>query len=107
MIVEYIRYVLKDHAPEDLTKAYELAGEQLRSAPECLGYELTHCGEDGACFILRITWQSAQAHMQGFRKGAHFPPFLQCIRPFVSEIAEMRHYSLTDITWMRAADTRT
>ena len=35
--------------------------------------------------------------MQGFRKGAHFPAFLAAIRPFIGEIAEMRHYEPTGV----------
>ena len=30
--------------------------------------------------------------MQGFRHGPHFPPFLAEVRPFIPDIAEMRHY---------------
>jgi len=48
---------------------------------------------------LRIHWISAAAHLGGFRKGPHFPPFLAAIRPFIAEIAEMRHYTPTDVTW--------
>ena len=35
--------------------------------------------------------------MQGFRKGEHFPGFFAAIRPFVGEIAEMRHYEPTAV----------
>jgi hypothetical protein len=31
--------------------------------------------------------------MQGFRRGPHFPPFLGLVRPFIPDIAEMRHYA--------------
>ena len=75
MIIEYIRYMLTTHTPEVLIEAYARAGEQLRLAPECLGYELTQCAEEPQSLILRIQWASADAHMQGFRRGAHFPRF--------------------------------
>ena len=89
--VEYIRYVLTDHDPDTLVAAYGEAGKHLAAAPECLGYELTQCAEDAASFILRISWLSVEAHMNGFRRGPHFPPFLAAIQPFIPEIAEMRH----------------
>ena len=92
MIVEYIRYAMTTHTPEDLIGAYGDAAKHLDAAPECIDYELTQCADDPKSLILRIRWQSAEAHMQGFRRGLHFPPFLGAIRPFVGEIVEMRHY---------------
>ncbi len=63
------------------------------------GFELTQCAQDATQFILRIDWVSAEAHMEGFRRGPNFPSFLALIRPFISEIAEMRHYEKTDVVW--------
>ena len=103
MIVEYIRYQLAASAPDAFLQGYEAACAELRAAPQCQGYELTQCDEDAKAFVLRILWESAEAHMQGFRKGPHFPPFFAAIRPFVKEIAEMRHYSVTPLAWTRAA----
>ncbi|MBU1326204.1 MAG: antibiotic biosynthesis monooxygenase [Alphaproteobacteria bacterium] len=96
MAVEYIRYRMAAHTPEALIAAYGDAATHLDLAPECLGYELTRCVEDPACLILRIEWTSTRAHLEGFRRGPHFPPFLAAIRPFIGEIEEMRHYELTD-----------
>ena len=102
MIVEYIRYALQVHRPDELMAAYAAAGAHLQAAPECLGYELSHCEEDPAALIVRICWTSTSDHLEGFRKGPNFPPFLDCIRPFIPEIAEMRHYALTDTVWSRS-----
>jgi quinol monooxygenase YgiN len=99
MIVEYIRYELKTHEPDELVGAYAQASEALRAAPECLGYDLAQCADAPNSFILRIRWESVEAHMQGFRRGPQFPPFFAAIKPFVAEIAEMRHYRETDIAW--------
>ncbi|MDR3528226.1 MAG: antibiotic biosynthesis monooxygenase, partial [Rhizomicrobium sp.] len=65
----------------------------LAAAPECLGYDLTQCEEDANSFILRIQWHSTKAHLEGFRKGSHFPPFFAAVKPFFDEITEMRHYT--------------
>jgi quinol monooxygenase YgiN len=101
VIVEYIRYQLAANSVADFLSSYEAACAQLRAAPQCLGYELAQCDEDPKAFVLRILWESAQAHMQGFRKGPHFPPFFAAIGPFVKEITEMRHYSPTPLAWTR------
>ena len=97
MIVEYIRYALTSHSGEELTEAYRKAAEQLEASPEALGWELTRCAEDPTQYILRIEWTSAEGHMEGFRRSPGFQPFLAAIRPFIGEIAEMRHYELTDV----------
>lgn len=98
MIVEYIRYAVADAARgEELLRAYSRAAKQLDAAPECLAYELTQCEEDAAAWVLRIEWRSTEEHLQGFRKGPHFPAFLAEIRGFMNEIAEMRHYSVTAV----------
>lgn len=99
MTVEYIRYAVPDAARgEALRAAYARAAAHLDAAPECLAYELTRCEEDERSWILRIEWSSTEAHLQGFRKGPHFPPFLAEVRAFVREIAEMRHYQPTNVS---------
>jgi len=101
MTVEYIRYELAAHQPEDLVRAYTIAADALRAAPECMAFELAQCEEAPHSFVLRIEWQSTDAHLQGFRKGPQFPPFLAAIKPFIAEIAEMRHYSSTSVVFRR------
>jgi quinol monooxygenase YgiN len=97
MIVEYIRYALKDHGYDEFVAAYARAEEQLRASPHALAWELSRCADDPSSFILRIEWDSASGHMDGFRKSPQFPPFLAAIRPFIGEIAEMRHYEPTAV----------
>jgi quinol monooxygenase YgiN len=101
MIIEYIRYDLSAHQPEELVSAYATAAEALRAAPECQAFELTRCEEAPRSFILRIEWLSTAAHLQGFRKDPHFASFLAAIKPFIPEIAEMRHYTPTTVVWSR------
>jgi quinol monooxygenase YgiN len=97
MVVEYIRYALSEHSGDELVAAYARAGEYLRASPNALRWELARCSDDPSSFILRIEWDSIAGHMQGFRIGPHFPGFLGAIRPFIGEIAEMRHYEPTGV----------
>ncbi|WP_446719470.1 putative quinol monooxygenase [Inquilinus sp. OTU3971] len=101
MIVEYIRYNLKQKTVSSLIDAYRRAGEYLEKTPECLGYELSVCEEVPSSVILRILWDSREAHLEGFRKGPNFSPFLAIVGPFFGEIEEMRHYSPTGLAWSR------
>lgn len=102
MTTEYIRYNLGEHSAEEFVAAYERAAEHLRNSPECLGYELQQCEEEPQRFILRIDWTSTEAHLEGFRKGPNFRPFLAQIRSFIDEIEEMQHYESTSIQWVRS-----
>ncbi len=97
MIVEYIRYALKEHDGDALVAAYTEAERSLRASPNALSWDLSRCVDEPSSFILRIEWDSAEGHMQGFRRSEHFPGFFAAIRPFVGEIAEMRHYERTAV----------
>jgi quinol monooxygenase YgiN len=97
MIVEYIRYYLAEPAREAFEQAYAAAAPLLDESPYCLGYELAVCAEDPGQYILRVTWTSAEDHLEGFRKSTGFRPFFAAIRPYVDAIQEMRHYTLTAV----------
>ncbi|MFD8531887.1 group II truncated hemoglobin [Streptosporangium canum] len=103
MIVEYIRYRVPAERSAEFEAAYRRAAAPLAGAPQCVDYELTRCVEEPACYILRITWSSAEDHLQGFRGGPHFTAFFAEIRPYVSDIEEMRHYAPTGIRGQGAA----
>lgn len=97
MIVEYIRYHIDDDRRRAFEDGYATAQAALESSPHCLGWELTSCAEEPSQYILRIEWDSADGHLQGFRRGPDFSAFFEAIRPFVDDIQEMRHYELTAI----------
>jgi hemoglobin len=92
MIVEYIRYEIRD--VDAFLAAYTEGRHALDASPHCLAYELSRCVEDASCFILRIEWESLDGHLKGFRGGPHFGGFLAAVRPFVPDIREMRHYEV-------------
>jgi len=101
MIVEYIRYTIEASKEEQFAASYETAAKSLRDSPHCLGYELSRCTEARDSYILRISWDSAEGHLKGFRTSPEFKPFFAAIQPFVKDIAEMRHYELTPTRWTR------
>ena len=97
MTIEYIRYALREHDPEELVGAYARAAAFLDASPWCRGYALSRCVEDPRAHVLRIEWTSVQDHLRGFRRSPEFRSFLAEIRPFVDEIEEMRHYEPTAV----------
>jgi hemoglobin len=90
VILEYIRYRVPDG--EKFEAAYRRAVVPLGKAPQCLDYELSRCADEPGSYILRITWTSAQGHLEDFWNGEHFKAFFTEIQPYVSNIEEMRHY---------------
>lgn len=102
MINEYIRYRIPGERADAFLAAYATAGASLQASEHCLGYELSHCTEDREQYILKIQWDSAEGHLRGFRASPAFGAFFAAIKPFVGDIAEMRHYELTSVHWSRS-----
>ncbi|MCF2532643.1 group II truncated hemoglobin [Yinghuangia soli] len=97
MIVEYIRYTIPESDAAEFEAAYGRAAQALAAAPQCVDYELARCAEEPQSYILRIRWTSTPDHLEGFRKGEHFPPFFAEIKPYFSAIQEMHHYETTAV----------
>jgi len=97
MIVEYARYRIPQDRREAFVNAYEEAASYLTASPHCLSYELSHCVEEQDRYILRIEWNSAQEHVDGFRKEPGFQEFFRLVQPFLHDIEEMQHYELTEV----------
>ncbi len=93
MVVEYIRYTIPVDRVSAFEQDYAAARSALDASRHCLGYELARGVEEPTNFILRIEWDSIDGHEQGFRRSPEFRQFFQHVRPYVSEIAEMRHYA--------------
>ncbi|HTV03021.1 MAG TPA: antibiotic biosynthesis monooxygenase family protein, partial [Luteitalea sp.] len=80
MIIEYIRYGIAADQAAEFEQAYGRARAALDASPHCLGYDLAVCVEDPTQYVLRIEWDSADGHMQGFRTSPQFREFLPHIR---------------------------
>ena len=98
MINEYIRYRVRPDQASDFEAAYAAAAKALAGAEQCVDYELSRCDEEPGCYVLRIGWTSAEAHLQGFRRSRAFGEFFSHIRPYVGDIEEMRHYTPTSVS---------
>jgi heme-degrading monooxygenase HmoA len=95
MIVEYIRYQIDADRRSEFDDAYRRAGALLDGSPHCQRWEAAHCVEEPDKHIVRIEWDSAEGHLQGFRQSPDFKPFLEATQPFFRDIQEMTHYEVT------------
>lgn len=97
MITEYVRYQIEPAQTDQFEADYGRAADVLANSPYCIDYELSRCVEDPTQFILQIHWTSSADHLEGFRASAEFPEFLRLVRPYMSQLAEMRHYQPTAV----------
>jgi quinol monooxygenase YgiN len=95
MIVEYIRYKIDPSRDGEFDDAYRRAGELLNTSPHCQQWEAARCVDEPGKHVVRIEWDSAEGHLQGFRHSADFKPFLEATQPFFNDIEEMTHYEVT------------
>jgi len=94
MVVEYIRYTVPAEQAAEFEDAYRKAGSLLDADPHCLAFEIARGIEQPEHFIVRIDWDSLEGHEQGFRTSPAFPQFFATVKPFFSEIDEMKHYEI-------------
>lgn len=99
--LEVIRYKIPQAQQKEFEKAYTEAGEYLKTSPYCLGYKIVHGDEEPDNYIVFIRWTSADEHLNKFRRGSEFPPFLNLVKPFYNNIQEMKHYNPTAIWWVK------
>ena len=97
--VEIIRYNVQQSQQTDFETAYIAAGKYLKASPYCLGYQVIHGNDEPDNYIVIIHWTSKEEHMSGFRKSEEFIPFFNLVKPFYTNIQEMKHYDLTSNVW--------
>lgn len=97
LLPEIIRYRIGADRADAFIEAYRKAGASLTASPHCSGYELLRSKKDPTLFLLIIRWDSAEGHLQGFRKSEQFREFFAHIKPYVGDILEMEHYEATGV----------
>lgn len=96
MVVEYIRYVVPESRAAEFEASYRRGGAVLRADEHCLRYEVAKGVEEPEHYTVRIEWDSVEGHEQGFRTSPGFRDFFAAVKPFFSDIAEMKHYQVLD-----------
>lgn len=99
--IEIIRYKIESANTSSFEKAYADAGKLLQSSPQCQGYQLIRGVDEPGKYIVIIHWTSKEEHLQGFRKSQVFQSFFNLVKPFYSNIEEMKHYEGTGTRWNR------
>ena len=92
MVIEYIRYEVPAARHEEFLAAYKSAAKELESSSHCVSFEIAEGVEEPNNFTVRIEWDSLDGHMKGFRGSTQFASFFSKVKPFFSQIREMKHY---------------
>lgn len=53
--------------------------------------------------MVRIEWDSAAGHLEGFRRNAEFRDVRAAVHAYVGDIAEMRHHAFTAVARRKPA----
>jgi heme-degrading monooxygenase HmoA len=94
MVVEYIRYTVPSDKASEFETGYKNAGKVLDEDEHCLSYEVSKGVEEPEHYVVRIEWDSLDGHERGFRTSPGFREFFSDVKPFFSEIEEMKHYDV-------------
>lgn len=95
MVLEVIRYLISDRKEAQFEADYAQAAKILEASPFCLNYELARSQKEPNRYLLLIEWESAKAHLEGFRQSAAFKDFFALVKPYFQMLEEMEHYELT------------
>jgi hemoglobin len=94
MIVEYIRYELPAEIRQAFESSYARVGPLLENSPHCIRWELSKSVEEPASYIVRIEWDSQDAHERGFRGSNDFTVFFSELRRYADYRRQMAHFSV-------------
>lgn len=105
MTTEVIRYKVPAAQAAAFEAAYRKTEPILQNSSHCLGYRLLQGVEEPENWILLLTWDSVQGHEQGFRREPGFGQFFGLVKPFLSQVQEMKHYTTSGLSWNRSSAT--
>jgi quinol monooxygenase YgiN len=97
MVLEIIRYLITDGQENQFETDYGKAAEFLDASPHCLKYTLFRSNKETNRYAMLIEWESAEAHLQGFRNSPNFGKFFALVKPYFNMIEEMEHYEQTNV----------
>ena len=94
MIVELAIIRAKAGEADRLREGLRAARSVLSRADGYLGSTFLQGIEDPQRFVLRIEWQSVEAHTKGFREGPLFPEWRSHWARFMDGSPEMSHFQV-------------
>jgi len=103
MTTEVIRYKVPVVQAAAFEEAYKQTEPILQNSSHCLGYSLLRGVEKPENWMFMLSWDSVEGHEQGFRREPGFRQFFSLIKPFLSQVQEMKHYHTSGLNWSRGS----
>lgn len=94
MIVEIARLTAKPDQVEALRAGLVTARAVIARAPGYLDSVFYQGVEEPASFLLRVHWETLEAHMTGFRESALFKEWRSHFFGLLAEPPKMTHYAV-------------
>lgn len=94
MIVELALLRAKEGTAEQMKAGLQAARSVIAQADGYLGSTFTQGIEDPQRFVLRIEWDSVEAHTQGFRGGPLFPQWRAPWGEYLDGTPDVQHYEV-------------
>ena len=92
MILELANISITEGLQQEFEEALAKALDILKQSDGYVSHEFKKCMEEEAKYILLITWESLEAHTEGFRKSELFQEWRALIGGFFAEAPEVLHY---------------
>jgi heme-degrading monooxygenase HmoA len=92
MVVEIALLKAKSGAADELRKGLQAARAVIARAPGYLRSEFYQGVESPDSFILRVEWETLEAHISGFRQSPLLPEWRRHFYHFVDGTPVVTHY---------------
>lgn len=92
MILELAIITITEGLEQEFEEALAKAQEILKQSNGYVSHEFKQCMEKHSQYILLITWESLEAHTEGFRKSELFKEWRALIGGFFAEPPLVFHY---------------
>lgn len=97
MIDEYAIFTIHAGREDDFLAAYAQARPLLLAAG-ATDVVMSRCVEHPSRFLLRATWESVEAHVDGFRGSPAFGQWRALIGPFFAADPDVAHYVVESVS---------
>jgi heme-degrading monooxygenase HmoA len=94
MVVEFAHFKAKEGAAESLRDGLRAAQAVIARSPGYMRSTFYRGIEEPDAFVVRIEWETIEAHMQGFRQGPLLGEWRGHFMQFVDGPPKMTHFEV-------------
>lgn len=92
MVVEQARLTVEAGREAEFQEVFGTARQVLAEADGFRWAELLRCEEHPQVFVLRVGWESVEAHTVGFRESERFQRWRALVGPFFAAPPDVEHH---------------